>query len=31
MTFGVWYEGNPKNEWHGMQTALIGSSNGAVR
>ena len=26
----VWYEGNPKNEWHGMQTALIGSSNGAV-
>ena len=26
----VWYEGNPKNEWRGMQTALIGSSNGAV-
>jgi nitrite reductase (NO-forming) len=26
----VWYEGNPKNEMHGMQTALIGSSNGAV-
>jgi nitrite reductase (NO-forming) len=26
----VWYEGNPKNEMHGMQTVLIGSSNGAV-
>jgi nitrite reductase (NO-forming) len=26
----VWYEGNPKNEMRGMQTALIGSSNGAV-
>jgi nitrite reductase (NO-forming) len=26
----VWHEGNPKNEWRGMQTALIGSSNGAV-
>jgi nitrite reductase (NO-forming) len=26
----VYYEGNPKNEWRGMQTALIGSSNGAV-
>lgn len=26
----VWYEGNLKNEWRGMQTALIGSSNGAV-
>ena len=26
----VWYEGNPRNEWRGMQTALIGSSNGAV-
>jgi nitrite reductase (NO-forming) len=26
----VWYEGNPKNELTGMQTALIGSSNGAV-
>jgi nitrite reductase (NO-forming) len=26
----VWYEGNPQNEWRGMQTALIGSSNGAV-
>ncbi len=26
----VWYEGNLKNEWHGMQTVLLGSSNGAV-
>ena len=26
----VWYEGNPRNEWRGMQTALVGSSNGAV-
>jgi nitrite reductase (NO-forming) len=26
----VWYEGNPKNEMRGMQTVLIGSSNGAV-
>jgi nitrite reductase (NO-forming) len=26
----VWYEGNPKNEMRGLQTALIGSSNGAV-
>jgi nitrite reductase (NO-forming) len=26
----VWYEGNPDNEMRGMQTALIGSSNGAV-
>jgi nitrite reductase (NO-forming) len=26
----VWYEGNLKNEWRGMQTALLGSSNGAV-
>lgn len=26
----VWYEGNLRNEWRGMQTALIGSSNGAV-
>ena len=26
----VWYEGNPRNEMRGMQTALIGSSNGAV-
>jgi nitrite reductase (NO-forming) len=26
----VWYEGNPRNEMRGMQTVLIGSSNGAV-
>lgn len=26
----VWYEGNLKNEWHGMQTVLLGASNGAV-
>ena len=26
----VWYEGNLKNEMHGMQTVLLGSSNGAV-
>lgn len=26
----VFYEGNPKNEWHGMQTVLLGASNGAV-
>lgn len=26
----VWYEGNLRNEWRGMQTALLGSSNGAV-
>jgi nitrite reductase (NO-forming) len=26
----VWFEGNPMNEMRGMQTALIGSSNGAV-
>jgi len=26
----VWYEGNLRNEMRGMQTALIGSSNGAV-
>ena len=26
----VWYEGNLQNEWRGMQTALLGSSNGAV-
>jgi nitrite reductase (NO-forming) len=26
----VWFEGNPRNEMRGMQTALIGSSNGAV-
>jgi nitrite reductase (NO-forming) len=26
----IYYEGNPRNELRGMQTALIGSSNGAV-
>ena len=26
----VFYEGNPKNEWRGMQTVLLGASNGAV-
>jgi nitrite reductase (NO-forming) len=26
----VWYEGNLKNEWHGMQTVLLGASNGMV-
>lgn len=26
----VWFEGNPKNEMHGMRTVLIGSSSGAV-
>jgi len=26
----VWYEGNPHNEWRGMQTVLLGASNGAV-
>ena len=26
----VWYEGNLKNEWRGMQTVLLGASNGAV-
>ena len=26
----VWYEGNLHNEWRGMQTVLLGSSNGAV-
>lgn len=26
----VYYEGNLKNEWHGMQTVLLGASNGAV-
>jgi nitrite reductase (NO-forming) len=26
----VWYEGNPQNEWRGMQTVPLGSSNGAV-
>lgn len=26
----IWYEGNLENEWRGMQTALLGSSSGAV-
>lgn len=26
----VWYEGNLRNEWRGMQTVLLGASNGAV-
>jgi nitrite reductase (NO-forming) len=26
----VWYEGNPANAWQGMQTVLLGASNGAV-
>ena len=26
----VWYEGNPANEWRGMQTLPLGASNGAV-
>ena len=26
----VWYEGNLHNEWQGMQTVLLGASNGAV-
>jgi nitrite reductase (NO-forming) len=26
----VWYEGNPHNEMRGMQTVLLGASNGAV-
>jgi nitrite reductase (NO-forming) len=26
----IWYEGNPHNEWRGMQTVLLGASNGAV-
>lgn len=26
----VWYEGNLQNEWRGMQTVLLGASNGAV-
>jgi nitrite reductase (NO-forming) len=26
----VWFEGNPKNEMHGMQTVLLGSSNSAI-
>jgi nitrite reductase (NO-forming) len=26
----VFYEGNPRNDWHGMQTLVLGASNGAV-
>lgn len=26
----VFYEGNPRNEWRGMQTVVLGASNGAV-
>ncbi len=26
----VYYEGNPANRWRGMQTVLLGASNGAV-
>jgi nitrite reductase (NO-forming) len=26
----VFYEGNPRNDWHGMQTVALGASNGAV-
>lgn len=26
----VYYEGNPANDWHGMQTVALGASNGAV-
>lgn len=26
----VYYEGHPQNEWFGMQTVLLGASNGAV-
>lgn len=26
----VWYEGSIENEWRGMQTVLLGASNGAV-
>jgi nitrite reductase (NO-forming) len=26
----VFYEGNPRNEWRGMQTVTLGASNGAV-
>ncbi len=26
----VWFEGNPRNEMHGMQTVLLGSSNSAI-
>ena len=26
----VFYEGNPMNDWRGMQTVVLGASNGAV-
>lgn len=26
----VFYEGNPRNDWRGMQTVVLGASNGAV-
>jgi nitrite reductase (NO-forming) len=26
----VWFEGNPRNEMHGVQTVLLGSSNSAI-
>ncbi|WP_224797338.1 multicopper oxidase domain-containing protein [Idiomarina abyssalis] len=26
----VWYEGDPRNEWYGMQTVLLGASNSAT-
>lgn len=26
----VYYEGNPRNDWRGMQTVALGASNGAV-
>lgn len=26
----IWYEGHPHNLWRGMQTVLLGASNGAV-
>ena len=26
----VWFEGNPRNEFHCMQTVLLGSSNSAI-
>lgn len=26
----VFFEGNPRNDWHGLQTLVLGASNGAV-
>lgn len=26
----VWYEGDPRNDWYGMQTVLLGASNSAT-